>query len=105
MEIEKIYLPRVQAALNSEVRKLVKDAETVGFQSAVANLSFVNDELVSVIASLHKRTAKQYGMEVNRYLTRTQKLSFFNATFIQNITAILARQALELLTLMEETTN
>jgi hypothetical protein len=105
MEIERIYTPRVQGALNSEVRKLVRDAESVGFPRAVANMSFVNDELVQVIASLHKRTAKQYGLEVNRHLTRTQKFSFFNANFIQNITAILARQALELLTLIEETTK
>jgi hypothetical protein len=105
MEIERIYLPRVQNALLSEVKRMIKDAEIVGYNRAVQNLSFVNPELVQVISQMHRRTAKQYGNEVNRHLTRTQKFSFFNANFIQNITAILTRQALEFLTLIEETTK
>ena len=79
MEIERIYLPRVQNALLTEVKRMIKDAESVGYNRAVQNLSFVNPELVAVISQMHRRTAKQYGNEVNRHLTRRRPQKFCNA--------------------------
>jgi len=102
---ERRYLPDVQRALTREVERFLREAQDVGFQTAFRSLRIVNDELLGVINRLHKRVAMQFGMDTNRKLTADRKVSFFNANFILSITEILTRQALDLLTLVEQTTK
>lgn len=102
---ERRYLPRIQRAIDAEARRFIREAEDVGFQAAFKSLRIVNEDLLAAVTSMHKAVAVSFGAEVNRELTRTQKVSFFNANFILSITEILTRQALELLTLVERTTK
>jgi hypothetical protein len=102
---ERRYLPRIQKALSNEAQRFIREAEQVGFQTAFKSLRIINDDLLQAINSMHKAVARDFGAEANRELKRGQKVSFFNANFILNITEILTRQALDLLTLVEQTTK
>ena len=102
---EKKYLPRVLKALEGEAKRFIAEAERVGFQSAFRTFGLVNPQLLAVINQMHKEVGTKFGKDVNRYLTRTQKISFFNANFILNLIEILSRQALELLTAVETATK
>lgn len=99
------FLPRVQKALTDEAKRLIKEAEDVGFQQAYRSLKLVNEQLLSTVNLMHKQVANEFGMMVNRELKKGQKIGFFNANFLLAITEILTRQALELLTLVETTTK
>lgn len=102
---ERRYLPRVQRALSDEAKRFIREAEQVGFDAAFKTLRLVNEDLLQVISSMHKSVAMSFGQETNRELRRTQKVSFFDANFLLSITEILTRQALDLLTLIEQTTK
>lgn len=102
---EKKYLPRILKALEGEAKRFIAEAERVGFQTAFRSFGLVNPQLLAVIEQMHKEVGLKFGKDVNRYLTRTQKISFFNANFLLNLVEILTRQALELLTAVETTTK
>lgn len=102
---ERRYFPRIQKALDNEAKRFIREAEQVGFQTAFKSLRIINEDLLQAITSMHKAVAKDFGAEANKELKRGQKVSFFNANFILNITEILTRQALDLLTLVEQTTK
>jgi hypothetical protein len=99
------FLPRVQKALTDEAKRLIREAEDVGFQQAYRSLKLVNEQLLTAVNQMHKQVANEFGMMVNRELKKGQKISFFNANFLLTITEMLTRQALELLTLVEQTTK
>lgn len=102
---EKKYLPRILKALEGEAERFISEAERVGFQTAFRSFGLVNPRLMSVIEQMQKEVGLKFGKDVNRYLTRTQKISFFNANFLLNLVEILSRQALELLVAVETTTK
>ena len=102
---EKKYLPRVLKALEGEADRFIKEAERVGFDAAFRTFGLVNERLLTVVNQLHKEVGVKFGKEVNRQLTKTEKVSFFNANFILNLIEILTRQALDLLTAVETTTK
>lgn len=102
---ERKYLPKIKKALEGEAKRFIAEAERVGFQTAFRTFGLVNSQLLTVINQMHKEIGTKFGKDVNRYLTRTQKISFFNANFILNLIEILTRQALELLTAVETTTK
>jgi hypothetical protein len=95
----------VQKALTDEAKRLIREAEDVGFQQAYRSLKLVNEQLLTAVNQMHKQVANEFGMMVNRELNKGQKISFFNANFLLTITEMLTRQALELLTLVESTTK
>jgi hypothetical protein len=99
------FLPRVQKALTEEAKRLIREAEDVGFQQAYRSLKLVNEQLLTAVNQMHKQVANEFGMMVNRELKKGQKIRFFNANFLLTITEMLTRQALELLTLVESTTK
>ena len=99
------HLPKVLKALQKQADAYIAEAERVGFDRAYQSLTIINDDLLTAVNRLHKAVATQFGMMVNKQLKSGQKISFFNANFILTITELLTRQALDLLTLVENTTK
>lgn len=102
---EDANVPRVQRALTKQAEQFISEAERIGFDRAFQQFTLLNEDLLNVVSKLHKSVAMEFGRLTNQQLKRGQKVSFFNANFLLNITELLTRQALDLLSLIEATTK
>jgi hypothetical protein len=103
---ELAYAPKIQQVIKRAVDKMVREAETVGFQRAFANMDLFDEELTALLMDIYRKVGLAFAIQTNRLLAKEERKDiFFNADVIQRIVNILGVQALNLVTRMSETTK